>query len=107
MVSIENAEKLIQDFGYLIGEEYTGGVIEELIITPRDDPEFSQAIGQYSKTFNSSLIYPARDEIGYTVTAIIDRKRINAEGLILHAELFNILSKKDIEVDYESYGIIL
>ena len=107
MISVKNAKKLIEDYDYLIGEDYSGGTIEALIITPRNDPEFSEAIGQYSRTFDSSLIYPASGINSYTVTAILDRKRIDAQGLLLHAELFNILSKKNIEINYEDYGIQL
>lgn len=107
MVSIENARRLISDYEYLVGEDYNGGTIETFLITPRNDPEFSEAIGQYSRTMNSSLIYPADNENGYTVTAILDRRRIDAQGLLLHAEIFNILNNKGIDIDYDEYGIEL
>ncbi len=100
MMSIQNSQKLINDYNYLIGQDYDGVTIETLIITPRNDPEFSEAIRQYIQTNDSSLIYPASNINGYTVTAILD-----APGILIHLKIFDIFESKEIEIDFSHYGI--
>lgn len=107
MVSVRNAQRIIEDYNYLIGEDYNGMTIEALIITPQDAPEFKRAIDQYARTYDSSLIYPASNVNGYTVTAILDQERSDAGALLSHAGIFHIISSKGIEIDYRDYGIEL
>ncbi len=109
MISIKNAEKLIKNYTHIIGMNYHGATIDELIITPRDDPEFSSALDQYRKDLraNSLLsIYPASNENGYTVTVIINKKGI-ARGETLYSEIFQIIKYLGIDIVYNDYGINL
>ena len=105
MMTIENSKKLIQDYTHLLGENYKNQRLEVLLVTPRNDPEFSAAINQYIKSLDSSLIYPAATPNGYTVTAVLDLRRFRTTGVFFHAEFFSVLEKKGIVLDYSNYGI--
>lgn len=110
MLTIKNAQKLIEDYKHLIGMEFKGSPIDALIIMPRNDPEFSEAERHYRRNIEehgTSIIYPAKEENGYIVMAIFRRKFIKSSGELYRIPIFEILSFHQINIVYSDYGINL
>jgi hypothetical protein len=107
MVTKTNAIKIAKDFSELIGEKYKGCTIDEFLITPKMDPEFSVAIKTYAKTMDSKLIVPASNEEGYTVTVVLNKKAWKSTGIMFYDDIINVIKNKALVLDHNKYGIIL
>ena len=105
MLTYENANRLKDDFSYLIGEDYNGHPIDDLIITPANDPEFRVAIRGYTINGFQETFCFASEENGYTVTAIVFRDALRKAGNLFHIDIFHIFDSKGITIDNTEYGI--
>ena len=105
MLTYENANKLKDDFSYLIGEDYNGYPIDDLIITPTDDSGFRAAIRGYPINGFQETFITASEENGYTVTAIVFRDAVRKAGNLFHIDIFHIFDSKGINIDNNEYGI--
>ncbi|MBK9017500.1 MAG: hypothetical protein IPM82_27535 [Saprospiraceae bacterium] len=103
MLTIEQSKKLKTDHKDLIGKISQGGQIEALIITPRNDPEFSKGLKYYLRTQDSESVLPANNESGYTVTVVSRIQQL--KNNVYHEEIFATLKFLEIEIDLSEYGV--
>lgn len=83
----QKAKELITNNQHLIGKTIKGGIIDELLIYPTEEKSYDRFIKSYIKSGdanNSLLPYKNQD---VNVIAIIEKGRINANGILLHASL--------------------
>lgn len=78
---------------HLIGQKYRGGIIEELIIRPKNEKDFDVFMKSYLRTMNAELSIQPFLRSDLNVDVICDKAKIKTHNLILWTELEKLLDE--------------
>lgn len=102
-MTIENAIKLKQAYISLIGEEHRGAIIEHIIILPNNREQLNDAMRVFLDKLDSDIILTSSNG-DYQVLALMDLK-YHSKGILLQANLLQLILDKNLEIDLSEYGI--
>ncbi|WP_177735193.1 hypothetical protein [Flavobacterium inviolabile] len=94
----QKAQEIVTNNQHLIGKTIKGGIIDELVIHPTEQESYDNFVTSYIQSGNANLsIQPYRNQ-DVNVFAIIEKGRINAQGIFLHASLDSISTEHEINL---------
>jgi hypothetical protein len=94
----QSAKEIVQKNNHLIGKTIIGGKIDELIIYPTNESSYDDFFKSYIRTQNAEASVQPYTNEDVEIYAIIDKSRINANGIIAHSSLKKI--SKEHTVNY-------
>lgn len=97
-MNFEQATKLINQNQHLIGQDYKGVTIDEIVAYPINVDARDKFVNLYLQSYNGkTAIIPFRAmELG--VYCVLDKGRIRAQGIFMHGSLEEI--SKELEVNF-------
>ncbi|MCB0633832.1 MAG: hypothetical protein KDD15_29075 [Lewinella sp.] len=98
----ENAKRFKEDFEYLVGDEYKGAIIEELIVVPAHGTDFNEFVKIFLRTEDPHVAIIPFLNRELTVEVLLDKHKID-QGYFLHGQLPSVLSSLGIEYDISDY----
>jgi len=97
-MTYKEATEVIEKNKHLIGQEYKGAKIDELIIRPTNDEQFQEFAKLYIRSANREIaIAPFRNQ-DVTVSIVCEKNRIRTSSIFLQTEIHNI-EKDGLEVN--------
>jgi hypothetical protein len=80
----------------LVGKEYNGVVIDEIIVYPTNTESCNNFLNEYMRSQNAqtSIAPYMREDVD--VAAIFDKKKINCDGVFFHSSLQKLQNSFDI-----------
>ncbi len=92
-MNFNEATELVNRNLHLIGQQYRGATIEELIIRPINQNEFAAFSNTYLRTFDANLSIQPFLESDLTVDVVCDRDRIRVQNVFVRTEIGNLLDE--------------
>ncbi len=97
-MTYKEANEIIENNKHLIGKEYKGARIDELIIRPINDKQFQEFAKLYIRSSNPEIaIAPFRNQ-DVTVSIVCEKHKIRTSSIFLQTEIHNI-EKEGLEVN--------
>ena len=87
------ATELRNNNSHLVGQKYKGGIIEDIVIRPKNEKELDIFLKSYIRTMDGQLsVQPfINSELG--VFIVCDKAKIRTSSLILMTEIENLLNE--------------
>ncbi|MEQ8418649.1 MAG: hypothetical protein RIB64_01495 [Arenibacter algicola] len=97
-MNLKEAEELISKNQHLLGQKSGGLTIDDIIAYPKEQKAHEQFIRIYMDTFDASVAILPYAEMDLGVFCIMDKGRINTQGIFLHASLEKIAKELDVNI---------
>lgn len=92
-MNIKDATELKNNNLHLIGQKYRGGIINEIIIRPKNEKDFDIFMKSYLRTMNSELAIQPFLKSDLNVDVICDKAKIKTHNLILWTGIEKLLDE--------------
>lgn len=95
-MNFEQATELINKNQHLVGQNYKGVIIDEIVAYPINGDAQEDFINLYLQSYNgATAIIPFRTmDLG--VYCVLDKGRIRAQGIFMHSSLEEISKELDV-----------
>ncbi|WP_026711708.1 hypothetical protein [Flavobacterium filum] len=93
------ALEIIKKNKHLIGSDYKGATIDELVILPTDMELRQQVIQNYLMTHNAQQAIAPYTNYDVEIFCVFDKGRINANGFFLNTHISKLSDKLDVDIE--------
>lgn len=97
-MNFEEAAKLISKNQHLLGQKSGGLKIDDIVAYPLEQKAHDEFLRIYLNTFNASMAIAPFKSLDLGVFCVMDKGRINVQGIFLHASLEKIA--EELEVNF-------
>lgn len=96
-MNFEEAEELIGKNQHLLGQKSAGLTVDDIVAYPKEQKAREEFVRIYIDTFNGSVAIAPFTGMDLGVFCVMDKGRINAQGIFFHSSLEKVAEELDVK----------
>lgn len=92
-----DAVKIAEANKHLIGQQWNGAIIDEIIIAPTDSSQWEEYSRMYIQTLNAQQSIVPFMNSDVSVFVVCDKKRIRSQNLFVFSSIYELSKKLNVK----------